>query len=335
MNRRFVLLGVAALLVTAPGCKKKKEKEVAPSGVKVGVVLPDSASPYYQAVKSGIQKTASERQFELLVDDAQGKASEQQRLVEQYLQKGVNILLVSAIDADKLKPALEKATEQKIYVVALERPLEDVDVSTSITFNQELAGQLLADYLGNQLKSGGKVGVLTGGGTPGEKKRLEAFQSYLREKYPSIQVADQQTARGEAEQSGAVQRLLAKNAGLKAIVAMNPQAGIAATAAAGSAAGKPLVVSYGGNSKLIDELKKPESPLHLVVEPLPQWIGDRAGRISWRILSNRATPTAIELPVQPLTKENLDTYHGWNGVIPENMVAPWKTDLALEVKREE
>ena len=298
-------------------------------------MLPDNSSPYYQAVKSGIQKIASEREFELIADDAQGKASEQTRIVEQYIQKGVNIILVSAIDAEKLKPTLEKATEQKIYIVAMERPLADLDVSTSISFDQELAGRLLADYLGSQLKSGGKVGVLTGGGTPGEKKRLEAFQSYLREKYPSIQVADQQSAREEAEQAGAAQRLLSKNSGLKAVVALNPQAGVAASAAAGSAAGKPMVISYGGSPKLIDELKKSDSPLQLVLEPLPQWTGDRAGRISWRIVSNKSTPTSIELPVQPVTKQNLDTYHGWEGEIPENMQVPWKSDLVLEVKREE
>ena len=335
MNRRLVLMGAAAFLVATPGCKKHKEKEVAPSGVKVGLVLPDSSSPYYQAMKSGIQKIATDRQYELVADDAQGKASEQTRIVEQYVQKGINVLLVSAIDAEKLKPTLEKATGQKIYVVALERPLADMDVSTSITFDQELAGRLLADYLGNQLKSGGKVGVITGGDTPGEKKRLEAFQSYLREKYPSIQVADQETARGEAEQTGAVQRLLSKNSGLKAVVALNPQAGIAAAAAAGSAAGKPFVVTYGGNPKLIAELKKPDSPLQLVLEPLPQWVGDRAGRVSWRIVSNKPTPSSIELPVQPLTRDNLDTYHGWDGVIPENMLVPWKSDLVLELKREE
>lgn len=328
-------MGAAAFLVATPGCKKHKEKEVAPSGVKVGLVLPDSSSPYYQAMKSGIQKIATDRQYELVADDAQGKASEQTRIVEQYVQKGINVLLVSAIDAEKLKPTLEKATGQKIYVVALERPLADMDVSTSITFDQELAGRLLADYLGNQLKSGGKVGVITGGDTPGEKKRLEAFQSYLREKYPSIQVADQETARGEAEQTGAVQRLLSKNSGLKAVVALNPQAGIAAAAAAGSAAGKPFVVTYGGNPKLIAELKKPDSPLQLVLEPLPQWVGDRAGRVSWRIVSNKPTPSSIELPVQPLTRDNLDTYHGWDGVIPENMLVPWKSDLVLELKREE
>jgi len=335
VNRRLVLMGAAAFLVATPGCKKHKEKEVAPSGVKVGLVLPDSSSPYYQAMKSGIQKIATDRQYELVADDAQGKASEQTRIVEQYVQKGINVLLVSAIDAEKLKPTLEKATGQKIYVVALERPLADMDVSTSITFDQELAGRLLADYLGNQLKSGGKVGVITGGDTPGEKKRLEAFQSYLREKYPSIQVADQETARGEAEQTGAVQRLLSKNSGLKAVVALNPQAGIAAAAAAGSAAGKPFVVTYGGNPKLIAELKKPDSPLQLVLEPLPQWVGDRAGRVSWRIVSNKPTPSSIELPVQPLTRDNLDTYHGWDGVIPENMLVPWKSDLVLELKREE
>ncbi|MCC2668292.1 MAG: ribose transporter ATP-binding protein [Armatimonadetes bacterium] len=334
MNRRLVLIGGAAVLVAAPGCKKKKEKDVAPAGVKIGLVLPESTSPFYQAVTKSLEKVAAERQIEVIATDAKGKASEQVGAIEQALQRKVSVIVVSPVDPDIVRPAIEKAIEQNVYVVLLERPLENVDVSSAVAFNHELAGKLLADYLGKKLTSGGKVGVISGARTPGEKKRLQAFQAYLKEKYPSIKVAAEQTAREESEQAGAAQRLLAVS-GLDAVVALNPLAGTAVVAAARKRAGKPLVITYGGRPALIEELRKSDSPLELVLEPLPNWLGDRAGRMAWRIISNKATPSAVELPAQPVTRDNLDAYHGWDGVLPENMAAPWETDLSLEVKRDE
>ena len=322
------------MLVAAPGCKGKKDKEVAPAGIKIGLVLPDNSTPYYQTVAKEVAKIAGERQIELVQANAKGKAAEQVSAIEDALQKKVSVLIVSPVDPKLVEPAVKKAVEQNVYVVLLERPLEDVEVSCTVTFNHELAGKLLADYLGKKLTGGGRVGVLSGGGTPGEKKRLDAFRDYLKEKFPAVKVAAEQSAREEAAQAAAAQKLIGGSE-LAAVVAFNPAAGKAAVEAVRKKSGKTIVVSYGGRTDLIEELKKADSPLQLVTEPLPNWLGDRAGRLSWRIINNKSTPSLIELPVQPVVREKLDVYHGWDGVLPENMLVPWESDLSLDVKKDE
>lgn len=323
---------MGAVLVVGAGCKKGKD-EVAMSGVKVGLVVPDASSPYYQALHKGVNRIAADRGYEVLLGDGKGSADSQASELEKLVEQGVHAVIVSPVDAKKLKPAIEAVISRGSYVVLLERELEDADVSATVVFNHELAGQLLADFLGSQLQSGGTVLVLTGGGTPGEKKRLQSFKKHLSEKLPSIKVVGEETIGTGTKAESTVARLLS---GKKpdVVAAMNPDAGAAAAAAIGTA-GKPFVVTYGGRQSLVDALKTSDSPIRLVVEPLPHWLGDRSGKLAWRIVSNKPTPARVDLPLQPVTRDNLDTYLGWDGALPTNMVTPWPSDLSLEAKREE
>ena len=68
---------------------------------------------------------------------------------------------------------------------------------------------------------------------------------------------------------------------------------------------------------------------------LPQRLGDRAARMAWRIVSNKSTPGRLELPPVPVVKDNAGSYSAWQNEPPEHQEIPWKSDLVLEVKREE
>ncbi|MGV3722184.1 MAG: sugar ABC transporter substrate-binding protein [Actinomycetota bacterium] len=331
MKRRLVLFAIAGALAITAGCKGKKEG-AAPTGVKVGLILPNASQPYYQAVRRAVDRVAAERGYEVLAEEGDGKSATQKAALERLAERGANAVLVSSIDPEELEPALEGAISKNVYAVVMERPIEDADTSSTVVFNHELAGQLLADFLGSELKSGGSVALLTGGGAPGEKKRAEAFRSYLAEKFPTIKIAAESSAKA-AEAPAAAKKLIAGKK-LDAAVALNADAGAALAAAIGAGAGKPFVATYGGREELIEGLKT-EGPIRLVVEPLPQWLGERSAKLAWRIVTNKPAPSLVELPLQPVTRENLDTYHGWDGVIPENMNVPWTSELSLQTKREE
>ena len=228
--RPLLALFLAALVGVAAGCKSKQKKAAAPLGVKVGLVLPDGSNPYYKALQRAVQEESRdpERTFELLVQDAKGKASEQVRGVEKLLQQDVAVILISPIDISTLRPALRKANDAKVYLVMLEETDPEVDVSTTVEFNQELAGQLCADYLGSRLKSGGKVGIVGSETSPGEPQRFQAFKEYLRRKHPSIQVVGETTADTEPGQRTATESLLKAHPDLSAVCTLTDEIGLMA-----------------------------------------------------------------------------------------------------------
>jgi ABC-type sugar transport system substrate-binding protein len=339
-TRRFVLTLLPALLLgAAAGCREKQLD--GPEGVKIGLALADGASPYQQAIHEAALSAAKQHKAELLVQDARGRASEQTRAIEQFLQQEASVIIVSPVDPEKLRPVIEKANQAKVYVVALEQTVPDADISAFIEFNQELAGQAAADYLGYRLKSGGKAAVIRDPAAPGEGERLKAFRAYLEKKHPSIQVVDQVDVRDATDGRAAAERLLRTRSNLNAIVALTDPLALAAAeavrASGSSGADGCFVVGYGGAFGVMEELKKPDSPLAMVLGTFPQALGQRSERLAYHIVSNKQTPARVALPVLPVTRDNLARYAGWNGRIPrgQDLTIPWHpTDLSLETEKE-
>jgi fructose transport system substrate-binding protein len=329
------LLLSLALLSAGPGCRRRKGD--GPQGVKIGLALADG-SPYAGAIRDHAQKLAKDREFELLVQDAGGKTSEQNRAIQQFLQQGASVVIVQPVDPAKLRPVLSRTGRPggSVYFVTLERTVPDADIASFVEFDQELAGNLAADYLGHRLPAGGSVATITGPDTPDQEKRLGAFRAYLKQKHGNITVVGEASARYDADQEPAVQRLLKAHPDLGAIYALTDPLALAAAARIRAAPGarKPLVVGYGGLPQAIEELKKPDSPLAMTVTTFPQQLGLVGARQAWRIVSNKQAWTRVTLPVLPVTRDNAGTYPGWKQEVPRVLTVPWPSELKLEMARE-
>jgi ribose transport system substrate-binding protein len=327
--RSLALLAVAGLLVVAGGCKPSKRS--GPTGVKVGLSLADASTPYAQALRKSAETFAKKRGFELIVEDAQNKASEQTRAVEQFLQKNVNAIIIRPVDAKKIGETLKKASSSNVYVVAVDENIPDADVASFVEPNQELAGKLCADYLGSQLTSGGEVAIVGAEGSGDEKVRTDAFKEYLKEKHAGVRVVTTVKAGAdEASQRSAVEKLLKSHPSLGGIFTLSDQTALVAVEAVKAAGLKTRIVSYGGLPQAVDELKKSGSPLEMIVATFPQDVGKQAARGAWRIISNKQQEDHVALRILPLTQSNSGSYPGWDGEVPRSLSIPWKSDLSLE-----
>src|SRR5687768_13858044 len=134
-SRLPVALLLTAVLAVAGGCRGKDRD--GPEGVKMGFVPADGENAHGKALQEAAQAVAKDRGFELIVADPRGKAADQAQAVEQLLQKDVSVILIDPLDAQKLRPALSKATEGKVYLVTMQRTVPDVDVATKVTYKQD------------------------------------------------------------------------------------------------------------------------------------------------------------------------------------------------------
>ena len=328
-SRTLPLIALGASLLATAGCHHKQK---GPQGVKVGLSLADGSTPYDQAIRSAAQKDAEKRGFELHVEDAQGKASEQVRAIEQFVQDRVNVVLVRPIEPDKGKPALQSAADAKVFAVSIDQPVPGATVSTVVRCNAPLSGQVAADLLRDRLPGGGKVALL-GSGTPQEKEMIAAFRAYLKQKAPKVQVAAEKAVKPDADAKSEVSTFVSAHGDLAAIFCLNDTLGAVAADALGTGK-KTLLISYGGSLAMVDRVKAGGAPaLELAV--IPERLGDRAARMAWRIVSNKPTPGKMELPPVPIVKENAGNFAAWEKETPANLEMPWKSDLVLELKRED
>lgn len=167
-----VLLSVAMVSALLAGCGAKTEEaapveeaateeaapveeateEAAPAaeanGKVVGVAMPTQSSERWindgANMKEQLEALGYEVDLQYAEDDVQAQVSQ----IENLVAKGVDCLVVAAVDSAALVNALGQAKEAGIPVIAYDRLLMDTDaVSYYATFDNKAVGTLMAQYV--------------------------------------------------------------------------------------------------------------------------------------------------------------------------------------------
>lgn len=113
--KRLVALVLAALLVLGGTAAFAAEDD----NLIIGVVYKQSGNPYFQASVEGFQKASDELGFTFMHDGPDDGSSDGQiRIIENYINQGVDAICVSANDPDALVSVLQEAMEAGIKVVS-------------------------------------------------------------------------------------------------------------------------------------------------------------------------------------------------------------------------
>ena len=154
-------LGALALTVMSTGAA------FADSHAKVGACLitKNNTNPFFVKMKEGAEAKAAEAGIELqsFAGKVDGDAGPQITAIENCMASGVKGILITASN-DSVTPALKKAREAGILVIALDTPLADAEAQdmTFATDNFE-AGKLIGAWakakLGDAAKDA-KIGML-------------------------------------------------------------------------------------------------------------------------------------------------------------------------------
>jgi D-xylose transport system substrate-binding protein len=111
------------------------------------------------AIKAALEKAGAK----YISADAQGSNEKQLADVESLITKGATALIVLAWDADAVLPAVQKAKERGIPVVAYDRLIQDKDV-LYITFDNAEVGRMQARAV-FKLKPAGNYAFIKGAAT--------------------------------------------------------------------------------------------------------------------------------------------------------------------------
>ena len=107
--------------------------------------------------------------------------------IEEFIAKGVNLLVVSPNEAKAITPVVEKAYDRGIPVVLVDRKIASDKYTAFVGGDNYLMGKQIGTYMANRLDGKGKIVELTGlkGSTPA-LERHRGMNEVLRE-YPSME----------------------------------------------------------------------------------------------------------------------------------------------------
>ena len=99
---------------------------------------------------------------QLIVTDANNNPSKQVSDVEDLLQRGVDILLVSASKADALDPVVTRAMKSGVPVIMVDRRVTSDNFVSFVTASDQVTGRLFAQWLVEKLHGKGNIIMLPG-----------------------------------------------------------------------------------------------------------------------------------------------------------------------------
>lgn len=129
---------------------------------------------------------------QLIITDANNNPSKQVSDIEDLLQRGVDILLVSASKSDALDPVVTRAMKNGTPVIMVDRRVTSDNFVSFVTASDQVTGRLFAQWLVETLKGKGNIIMLPGqaGASPAEL-RIAAAKSIFAQ-YPGIKILDMQ-----------------------------------------------------------------------------------------------------------------------------------------------
>jgi len=229
------------------------------SSIRIGVSVYDMSS-FITAGKEGMDAYADAEGIELLWNSASLDVNTQASQVDQYVNAGVDAIIVVPVQADSLQPQVAAAKAAGIPLLAVNAELNSTDIAGNVQPDDVAAGaqemQMMADALGG---TGGIV-ILQGPlGGSGEINRGAGIDQVLA-KYPDITVLAKDTANWKRDE--AVNKvknwISAFGADIKGVVSQNDDMGLGALQALKEAGVTIPVVGIDGIEDGLNAVKNGE-----------------------------------------------------------------------------
>jgi ribose transport system substrate-binding protein len=219
--------------------------------LRIGYVLPDLANPYIASLRDGAVVEAEKGGHELLVSGSNDSA-EQTNAMLNYIGAQVDVIGVDAIDGKAIAPAVEKANEEGIPVIAVAAQPASGEVATFINADNvkggELIGQAVVEYCKDIDPC--KVGIVEG--NPADQSGIDenSGMTSVVEGESNIEIVGAQpTDYDPAKALNVATNLLTANPDINYLYAWWDQGALSALEAvrAKGKVGKIGISGYGGN----------------------------------------------------------------------------------------
>ncbi|MBZ9740879.1 MULTISPECIES: ABC transporter substrate-binding protein [unclassified Mesorhizobium] len=302
-----LLCGAAfAAVAIAPASAKDLNKV----GISVGLL----GNPFFVATIKGIEDAAKKinPKVEVTSVSADYDLNKQVSQVDSFIAAGVDVIMLNAVDAKAIAPAVKKAQAAGIIVAAFDvsAPGADVTVMTNNVKAGEEACQYLVDHTGGK----GDYVILNGPASSSILERVKGCKNVLAQ-HPDIKIlSDDQNAEGSRDGGLKVfQSLLTRFDKIDAVFAINDPTAIGAELAAKQLNRSEFIfTAVDGAPDIEKELSSGKSMIKASASQDPYVMAGQSLTMAAELLAGKKPAEAtVLLDPKLITAENLKDYKGW------------------------
>ena len=272
--------------------------------------LSTQANSFMVKMREGAQKKADELGLTINFQDASDDSATQANQLANAAATGAGAVIVNPTDSDAMAPAVKQLTDAKIPVVAVDRAVNNAEVSSYIASDNVGGGKQAAKALSEAIHGEGEILVLQGKtGSSASRERGQGFDEGLKDS-PNIKVVAKQTAEFERVKGlDVTTNLLQAHPNVKAIFAENDEMALGAIEALGDKAGKDvIVVGFDGVEDALKAIK--EGTMYASIAQQPADMAAQAVVEASKLLKGESATKEMQVDVVTVTKENVDKFSG-------------------------
>jgi ribose transport system substrate-binding protein len=263
----------------------------------IGASLLTQQHPFYIQLATAMKAEAKDKKVDLEVSIANQDLSKQLADVEDFIVKGVSVIIISPVDSQGVLPAILKAEKAGIKVITVDVPAAGVKVTSHIGTDNFTGGVKAGDLMAKLLNDKGDVAIIDYPTVQSVVNRIDGFKKSISG-HPDIKIVAQQTGITRAEALAAAQNMLQANPDITGIFGFGDDAALAASVAV-KAAGlddKVKVIGFDG----MEEARKAvdTNPVMAgVIQQFPDQMGKLAVDTAVKVIAGETVPA--DQPIVP------------------------------------
>lgn len=284
----------------------------------VAFTCQDLQNPFFKLMGDAVRKAARDiggPNVRVLVESGDNDLAKQFRQIDDFIAAGAQIIVLNACDSEGIAPAVRRAKEAGIVVIASDVTAAG-GVDATMTSDNYQAGYIVAEYIAQRLNGEGNVVAIVGDPVSASLDRKRGFDDCMA-KYPGIKVlSDTMNGKGRRELSmNIMSDLLTAFPKIDAVWAVNDPTALGAELAIKQAKRdhEMFVVGVDGSPDAVASMRQPGSIFAATAAQDPYYMAYHAVEVGWEILNGKKPENEFELiPVTLITqKEVAEGYSGW------------------------
>jgi ribose transport system substrate-binding protein len=306
MLKKLLLAGVA--LTCAIGTASAKELKL------VGVTLGSLGNPFFVSMTKGVEAKLQEigKDINVSVVSSDYDLNKQFSQMDSFTAAGVDLILLNAADPKAIAPAVKRAQEAGIVVVAIDVAAAGADVT--VQTDNVKAGQLGCQFMVDKIGGKGNVVIINGPQVSSIVDRVNGCKQVL-DQHPEIELlsSDQD---GKASRDGGLnvmQGLLTRFPKIDGVFSVNDQMAIGADLAAKQLGRSEFAIVGVDGAPDVEAALRSETLVQASVAQDPYFMALKALEVGNEVLGGKkpAEPTVLLEP-KLITRDNVKDYRGWS-----------------------
>lgn len=294
MKKIILILSLLSVFIFSCSSGENNTNTNKEGSITVGLSVSTLNNPFFVTLSEGAKAKAEELNINLSVVNASDDTAKQASDIEDLISKNVQVIIVNPVDSDAVAPAVESAIAANIPVIALDRIVNGVEVTTQISSDNVAGAKMAGEYLIELVGENSKVAELIG--IPGASATIDRGKGFHEAADNKLNIVASQTANfNRAEGLTVMENILQANPDIKGVFAHNDEMALGALEAI-QAAGKDIsIVGFDATDDAVLAIK--EGSMKATVAQNPDLMGSIAVETALKIINGETVEKSIPVEV--------------------------------------